>query len=275
MKVAMSKRRNSQRSILSSVDEKRSRRWSRCFALRTIRKFASVAGFCCQASLDEKCTTECSQTEHIPLRRASNGLAFEAGGSVAEFPRFVRSANLVSSRCDTQLVHDNDSSKQSQRTDLPSEQAFSRCVTDDRKLRQLLTNVVQRINYLLALGQGAEVVCPNSNCSSDSVSTISADFTQDGSKQFNVSWDSYTSTLHVSLQPTNARSVPAWSPGSLGNYVDPCSRQCRGGRFSRRSTLQSQVSEDSLIPHRRLSARYSADSGFFSTCHIATKYLSK
>lgn len=266
----MPTRRNSQRSILSNFNEKRNTSWSRCFTLKTLRKFASATGLCCSVgnhNSDRDSMLDTCRNDYTTIRRASDGIALAAAsgcGCIVTAPVGQRNS-FVSSRCETEVCfgpHYVPSRRASAQSPNQAGDSINHVITGDQKLQQLLASVTLRLQHLLALEDRSPTRCFASQQkrseSTDSVSTDSTELAADQPPTYyNASWDAQSRTLSVSLSPSRTgytHVIPHGAPSDYTQRSEPLNANIH----------QQAVSSESPRSHRRLSARYSADSGFFS-----------
>ena len=241
----MYKRRHSLKTGTVAVEEKRSKRWTRCLSLKSLQKLVATAGLCCYRPRSAYADNKDITRSHPILKRTTTDATNECELSGNSY------------RSSTKLPSvDSDSSFVSR---VDNVQKAIECPLNDAQLQRDLARVAERLNYLLNLtenGNSPEKLC--SQCNNCTNITNMQDF---DNVPFTTSWDASSSILSVKILPFNGTK----------QVTRAC---CKVAQLQR---LDSDLSCNLIVRsslrygtpaarHPQLSARISADSGFFSTC---------
>ncbi|XP_076814611.1 3',5'-cyclic-AMP phosphodiesterase-like isoform X10 [Clavelina lepadiformis] len=203
----MSKQRNSQRNLNKFVTEKRTKNW--CFSLKTLRKFATAAGLCCNYA---KCTSPTMPKdnqvikEHKPLDRLSGNFTtvFNYGTN------FVPAQQGDIMPCFESEITSNSSSSSSRSALDEQDDTFSDCPLKDYQLQRDLTTAVRRLKYLLNLasnGNNSYLRCSSSTDISDDMDVSSESkgtaISVDVGSDFKATWSKDSSSLTIKLLPVH------------------------------------------------------------------------
>jgi len=246
----MQKRRHSIKKATVVMEEKRSRKWPQCLTLKNLQKLAAATGLCCYKPKNTQTTVR----PHPVLRRAHTDSANETSHGLSQNEdNYDKGATLSSIESGDSLCS---------RVDYV--QKTIECPLNDAQLQRDISRVVERLNYLLNLAENGNGPSNFTECNSLSCATAKCiKDTRDVQRHvpFKATWDDTSASLCIKLVP----------PQSTSNC---CSRLDSDFSCSTTTVLTSSSHTGTpYILHRRLSARISADSGFFSTLVYILKFF--
>ena len=243
--LKMHKRRHSVRTTTVVVEEKRSRRWPQCLSLKNLQKLAAATGLCCYKSKN----VQASVRPHPVLRRAQTDSVTENSQRLSQNENNLdKGATLTSIESDTSLCSGVD-----------YVQKTIECPLNDAQLQRDIWRVVDRLNYLLNLADNGNGPSNFSECNSPGCTTAANDTREvQRHEPFKATWDKNSTSLCIKLVPPQSNTPTNCHSRSERSDSDFSCNQ------STVATFNSQAGTPYIF-HRRLSARISADSGFFST----------
>ena len=246
--VKMYKRRHSFKTATVVVEEKRSKRWTQCFSLKNLQKLAAATGLCCYKP---KSSQQVTVRSHPVLRRARTDSSSENSFRLSQnMDNFEDNAILPSKESGISFCNRVDYVQKS-----------IECPLNDAQLQRDITRVVERLNYLLRLAEnGNEPLNNFTECNVSSCASSGSTIGRDSRRHvpFKASWDETSTSLCIKLVPQSETSTNRCGLGR--------SEQVNSDFSCSQSTVLSSCQNGTpFIIHRRLSARISADSGFFST----------